>query len=174
MNGPDQGSVDLIVLSGVLTDGSPWCQRSRSVGSQIEAVRVCLATRGGAACHRRPLPATSVETLVLEFGGLGGPTIAVRRSLAVIGLLDLAVISIAHDRIVPRCGSPGQPDPVGSLKNSAISGLLASLSGSGKAAGTRFRCRSGGGWCRSGAGKPGLDGRVQGRQSRGAAREGNR
>lgn len=128
MNGPDQGSVDLIVLSGVLTDGSPWCQRSTHSELQIlDAVRVgvegpCVGTAG----QRRPLPGISVETLVLEFGGLGGATIAVRRSLAVIGLLDLAVVSVAHGLIVPMCGSPGQPDPAGSVKIGAISGLLPS------------------------------------------------
>ena len=108
MNGPDQGSVELIVLSGVLTDGSPWCQRSTASGSQIDALIAAMARQcGGAASQCRPHPATSVETLVLEFGGLGGATIAIRRSLAVIGLLDLAVISVAHGLIVPRCCPSG-------------------------------------------------------------------
>ncbi|PCJ09109.1 MAG: hypothetical protein COB10_11575 [Planctomycetota bacterium] len=43
-----------------------------------------------------------VRGLVLELRGAGGTTITIRRALAVIGLLDLAIVTTTHSRIVPR------------------------------------------------------------------------
>jgi len=43
-----------------------------------------------------------VRGLVLELGRTGGTTITIRRTLAVIGLFDLAVVATTHIRIVPR------------------------------------------------------------------------
>ena len=66
-----------------------------------------------------------VRELVLELLGAGGTTITIRRALAVIGLLDLAIVTTSHSWIVPRRSPQGQQDRTRSAtitaKMSAIS-----------------------------------------------------
>lgn len=58
----------------------------------------------------------STRDSVLEFGRLGGTAVTIRRTLAVVGLFDLAVISIAHVSILSSRVGSGQPDLAGSIK----------------------------------------------------------
>ena len=74
--------------------------------------------------HDRRRTQEPVRGLVLEFGGLGGTTIAVRRTLAVIGLFDLAVITTSHSWIVPRRSKQGQQDRARFALNNREKGVI--------------------------------------------------